>query len=480
MTESVVLACLGGALSLSVAYGATAFINRSLFASIPGVAVTLDVTVFGFAFVCSVLTGIVFGTVPAWLASRADVNQALKESPRGATSSSHHRLRHGLIVGEVAFTVILLAGAGLFLRGLQRFENLDNGWRADGLMTGQLGLQGDRYSTPQQRLLFYQQLEQRLLAIPGVQHVGLSNSLPVFTFNSSGNVFIDGRPDPEPGKAPEAFFEQISLDYFDTLGVRLIAGRPFASTDVADAPQVVIINQAMARQFWPDESPLGKHISRTNRMPLEVIGVVADVSFPASLAAPYTRLQAFRPLAQASTPFVNVTLRTTGDPEQFAAPMRRALADLDSTLALNLVRAAESVVNQGLGNISLLGTLLGAFAALGLALAAIGIYGVTSYSVVQRTPELGIRMALGAGTRDVLVLILSTGVGVIVLGALIGTAGAVAVSRVLSAAIPALPTRDPAALAALILFLVAIALVACFVPAGRAARVDPLVALRHE
>jgi len=480
MTESLVLACLGGALSLLVAYGAVAFINRSLFASLPGTAVTLDFTVFGFAFVCSVLTGVVFGTVPAWLASRVDVNQTLKETPRGATSSSHHRLRYGLIVGEVAFAVILLAGAGLFLRGLQRFENSDYGWRTDGLMTGQLGLLGDRYSTPPQRLLFYQQLEQRLLSIPGVQHVAFSNSMPVFSFNSSGSVWIEGRPEEEPGKEPEAFFEQVSLGYFDTMGVRLIAGRLFASTDAFDRPQVVIINETMARQFWPNESPLGKRLLRTDRTPFEIVGVVSDISFPGSLAEPYTRLQGYRPLAQAPIPFVNVTLRTTSNPEQFATPMRRALAELDSTLALNLVRTAQSVVDQGLGNVSLLGTLLGAFAALGLALAAIGIYGVTSYSVAQRTPELGIRMALGAGTRDVLLLILSGGAGVIALGALIGTAGAIAVARLLSAAIPTLPTRDPIALVALILFLVFVALVACLVPAGRAARVDPLVALRHD
>ena len=300
MTESFVLACLGGALSLLVAYGAIAFINRSLFASLPGTAVTLDFTVFGFAFVCSVLTGVVFGTVPAWLASRADVNQALKESPRGATSSSHHRLRYGLIVGEVAFAVILLAGAGLFLRGLQRFESSTTvGARTD-CMTGQLGLLGDRYSTPPQRRVFFQQLEQRLLAIPGVQHVAFSNSMPVFSFNSSGNVFIEGRPEPEPGKEPEAFFEQVSLGYFDTLGVRLIAGRLFTSTDAFDRPQVVIINETMARQFWPNESPLGKRLSRTDRMPFEVVGVVSDVSFPGSLAEPYTRLQAYRPLAQAA------------------------------------------------------------------------------------------------------------------------------------------------------------------------------------
>jgi len=380
----------------------------------------------------------------------------------------------------VAFAVILLAGAGLFLRGLQRFESLDYGWRADGLMTGQLALQGYRYSTPPQRRIFLEQLEQRLLAIPGVQHVAFSNSMPVFSFNSSGSVFIEGRPEPEPGKEPEAFYEQVSLGYFDTLGVRLTAGRLFTSADTFDRPQVVIINETMARQFWPNESPLGKRLLRTDRMPFEIVGVVSDISFPGSLAEPYTRLQAYRPLAQAPIPFVNVTLRTTGDPEQFATPMRRALAELDSTLALNLVRTAQSVVDQGLGNVSLLGTLLGVFAALGLALAAIGIYGVTSYSVAQRTPELGIRMALGAGTRDVLLLILSTGASVIALGALIGSAGALAVSRVLSSLIPVLPTRDPIALAALILFLVFVALVACFVPAGRAARVDPIVALRHD
>ena len=480
MTESLVLACLGGALSLLVAYGAIAFINRSLFSSLPGTGVTLDLTVFGFAFVSSVLTGIVFGTVPAWLASRVDVNQTLKETPRGATSGSYHRLRYGLIVGEVAFAVILLAGAGLFLRGLQRFESLDYGWRADGLMTGQLALLGDRYSAPPQRRIFLAQLEQRLLAIPGVQHVAFSNSLPVNGFNSSGSVWIEGRPDPEPGKEPEAFVEQVSLDYFDTLGVRLIAGRLFTSTDVFGAQPVVIINQTMARQLWPNESPVGKRLRRTDGMPIEVVGVVTDVNFPGSLAEPYTRLQAYRPLAQAPIQFVYVTLRTTGDPEQFATPMRRALTELDPALALNLVRTAQSFIDQGLGNVSLLGTLLGAFAALGLALAAIGIYGVTSYSVAQRTPELGIRMALGAGTRDVLLLILSGGAGVIALGALIGTAGAIAVARLLSSAIPTLPTRDPIALVALILFLVVVALVACFVPAGRAARVDPLVALRHD
>jgi predicted permease len=480
LTESMLLACLGGLLSLALSYGSIAFINRSLFAFLPGAAVTVDLRVFGFALFASIVTGLAFGTIPAWLASRTDVNHALKESPRGSTGGAHHRLRHALIVGEVAFAVILLTGAGLFVRGLQRFENLDYGWRPDGLLTGSLGL-GQRYATPEQRRAFYQQLEERLRSIPGVQHVALSNSMPVWGFNSSGGVFIEGQPEPEPGKLPEVSFEQVNEDYFEALGLRLISGRTFSSTDIAGSTEVVVINASMARRFWPDENPIGKRFARTfNRAPVEVIGVVSDISFPANLAVPYTRLQAFRPLTQVPGSFLNVTVRTTGAPDDLAQPMRRALFDVDPTLALHRLRSARSLVEEGLSNVSLLATLLGAFAALGLALAAIGIYGVTSYSVVQRTSELGIRMALGAHATDVLWLILSTGVGVIALGALIGSAGAVAVARLLSATIPTLPSRDPLALVALILFLVVVALVACFVPAGRATRVDPLVALRHD
>ncbi|MET0659317.1 MAG: ABC transporter permease, partial [Steroidobacteraceae bacterium] len=481
MTENMLLACVGAALSLVLAYGAIEFINRSLFAFLPGAAVSVDFRVFGFALVASAVTGIACGTVPAWLASRTDVNHALKESPRGSTGVAHHRLRHALIVGEVAFAVILLTGAGLFVRGLERFANRDYGWRPDGLFTGQLNLQNTRYTSPDQRKIFYEQLEERLRAIPGVRQVAISNSLPVWGFNSSGGVFIEGQPEPEPGKLPAVSFEAVSSGYFDTLGLRLIAGRTFEPSDVLGSTEVVIINDTMARQFWPNESPLGKRFRRTaNRPWTEVIGVVSDVSFPANLAESYTRLQAFRPMAQGAVTFVNVTVRTAARPDDLAQPMRQALADLDPTLALHRLRSARSLVDQGLSNVSLLGRLLTTFAALGLALAAIGVYGVTSYSVAQRRSELGIRMALGAQARDVLWLILSRGTAVIALGVLIGSAGAIAMSRLLAATIPTLPTRDPAALTGLILFLVVIALTACFVPAGRATRVDPLVALRHD
>jgi putative ABC transport system permease protein len=483
LTESLVLATVGGVLSLLLALGGIEFINRRLFADLPGARVMLDAGVFGFALFCSVLTGLVFGTVPAWLASRADVNQTLKDNPRGSTAGAHPRLRQALIVGEVAFALILLAGAGLFLRGLQRYTRADPGWRVDGLVTSQLGLRFADYASPALRVSFYQRLEERLAALPGVEQVALSNSLPIWSFNGSGGAVYEGQPEPPPGQRPEVFFEQVSLRYFDTLGVRLLTGRQFNAGDVSGKTEVAIINQALARRFWPNDNAIGKRLSRgapNNPNWLEVVGVVNDVEFPGSLRAPRTLLQVFRPLPQAPVLGVNVLLRHSPATVPSADALRRAVAELDPAQPLHRIRTARSLVDSGLGAISLLGALLGAFAALGLTLAAIGIYGVTSYSVVQRTSEFGIRMALGAQARDVVWLVLANGARLIVLGTSIGVAGAYAVSRLLTATIPTLPTRDPAALAGLTIALVAVALAACYLPAGRATRVDPLVALRHD
>jgi len=319
--------------------------------------------------------------------------------------------------------------------------------------------------------------------MPGVQHVALSNSQAVWGFNSSGGFVVEGRPEPAPGQYPEIFREPVSTGYFETLGIRLISGRTFTSADTADRPAVVIINETTARRFWPNESPIGKRIGSpnpNNRNWQEVVGVVNDVAFPASLGEPYTRLQSFRPLAQSPTDSVNVALRTSAPPESIANALRGAVAELDPALPANQIRTARSLVERSLGSVSLLGSLLGAFAALGLALAALGIYGVISYSVVQRRGEIGIRMALGARTLDVLRLVLGKGARLILLGALLGFGGAYAVSRFLASAIPTLPTRDPAAMGAIALALIAVALAACYLPARRATKVDPMDALRHE
>ncbi|MGH9935995.1 MAG: ABC transporter permease, partial [Blastocatellia bacterium] len=354
LIESLVLSLIGGALSLALAMWGVEFISRRLFSELPGAKVTLDFNVFGFALLCSVLTGLIFGVVPAWLASRADVNQTLRENVRGSSASrSHQRLRSALIVGEVAFALILLTGAGLFLRGLQRFTNLDPGWRVDGLVTAEISLQGANYANNAQRSAFYQRIEERLAALPGVEKVALSSSQPVWGFGSSGGFVVEGRPEPAPGQHPEVFRESVSPRYFDTLGIRLLSGRAFTSADTAGRPAVAIINETMARRFWPNESPIGKRIGGAdpnNRNWQEVVGVASDIGFPASLGEPYTRYQSFLPSAQSSWwRNVNVALRASAAPESLANALRSAVAELDPTLPAHQIRTARSLVNQGLG-----------------------------------------------------------------------------------------------------------------------------------
>ena len=481
-TESMLIALIGGVISLVIALFAVRFISNRLFTDLPGASVPLDYRVFGFAFLLSLVTGVLFGTVPAWFASRADVNLALRENSRGSTAGrSQHRLRHMLIVGEVTFAMVLLAAAGLFLRGLQRFINSDPGWRVDGLVTAAMSLRGDKYKDDKQRVAFLIELENRLRTLPGVEHAALATSHPVFGYNSSNSFLIEGRPEPPPDKYPEMFFEQVSTGYFETLGARLQQGRTFNAADTADHPKVVIINETTARTFWPNESPVGRRFTTGQKKNFyEIVGVVNDLAFPGSLGEPYTRFEAFVPIAQEAPSYVTIALRTSSTADALANSLRNSIAGIDPDLPVYRIRSARAAVDQGLGSISLLGSLLGAFAAVGLILAAIGIYGVVSYTVVHRTGELGIRMALGAQTRDVLWLVLGKGAVLVFLGALLGGLGAYFISRLLIWLIPSLPTRDPLIIAMTALALIAIALIACYIPARRATRVDPLVALRSE
>jgi predicted permease len=278
------------------------------------------------------------------------------------------------------------------------------------------------------------------------------------------------------------FFEPVSVDYFATLGAHLQQGRTFNNSDTADHPKVVIINETTAHNYWPNESPIGHRISNggKKREYYEVVGVVNDLAFPGDLGEPYTRYEAFVPVTQAAPSYLLLSLRTSANPDVLANSLRSMVAGLDPNLPVYRVRSARTAVDQGLGSISLLGSLLGAFAAIGLMLSAIGIYGVVSYTVVQRTGELGIRMALGAQTRDVLWLVLGNGAVLVVTGALLGGLGAYGVSRLLISLIPSLPTRDPLILPIAAFALIAVALLACYIPARRATRVDPLVALKSE
>ena len=483
LTESGAVAVAGALASFLVARAVVEFVNSRLFVDLPLARVSLDLRVFAFTLACAVVTGLLFGAVPALLASRADVKQTLSDRPRGSTLASHSRFRQALIVSEVAFALVLLSGSGLFLRGLQRFAQRDPGWRVDGLLTAQLGFRGSNYTTPAQWLAFFKTYEERIRALPGVVDVAISGSQPVGGFISSGPMIAEGQPEPAPGHYPDVVSEPVSLRYFQTFGIRLVSGRLFDAGDTADTPKVIVVSEQTARQFWPNENPLGKRLSYPGENPRQwrqVVGVVTDVGLPGNLAEPYTRLESFLPLAQLPFGVVNITVRTTLRPESLIEPMRRLTAELIPASPLNRLRTARALVDQSLGGTVLFASLLGGFAVLGLALAAIGIYGVTSYSVAQRTGEIGIRMALGARAGDVLRLVLQRGTGLILLGVSLGTFGAYGIARVLLSMIPTLPARDPMTPIALGMALVSVALLACYLPARRASKLEPAVALRHE
>src|SRR5262245_22993513 len=330
LTESLLLALLGGALGLLLAVWVSALLGRRLDI---GVAVPLDSTVMGFTTLITLLTGLAFGTVPAWLGSRTDVNEALKQSSRGTTAhGSHNCLRHALIVAEVALALVLLSGAGLFINGLYRFTNSDPGWRVEGLLTGFVNLPDKKYGTDDSRRRYYERLQARLAALPGVEHAALSWRLPLWGFPIRGGFVVEGQPAPPPGEGPVLSINRVTPGYFDTLGMQLIEGRDFTTADTTNSSSIVIINDTMARRFWPGESAIGKrfgHLDSTITW-REIVGVVSDVRFAANLLGePETRYQMYELLRQQPGAEAAITLRGAVPPETLENAVRRALAEID-------------------------------------------------------------------------------------------------------------------------------------------------------
>lgn len=488
LTESLLLAFTGGIFGIVLALWCNSVLGKQIIvAGQSGLALPLDLSVLVFALAISILTGVAFGLAPAWTASRTEVSQNLKQSARSATPDrSQHRLRYALIVAEIAMALVLLTGAGLFLGGLHRFTHRDPGWRVEGLLTGHITLPNSRYARNNGRQIFFERLIERLAALPGVELAALAWSLPIEGFSSTRRVVMDGQPEPPTGQEPLAYYQGISPGYFETLGIRLLQGRAFASTDNGtNSPAVVIINETMARAFWPSESPLGKRLAFNQPQTgfergIEVVGVVRDVRFSANLAQPETRLQAYRPIAQAVQTHVSVVIRCSTRPDALTGPFRRAVSELDAQLPVYEISTARQAGEHLLANYSLISKLLGGFALLGLLLAALGIYGVIANFVGERIGEIGIRFALGAQTRDVLWLVLRLGLRLGFAGLWIGLLGAYATERMLLSAVPELPSPDAIVFSAIALILIAVALLACWLPALRAAKVDPIVALRHE
>lgn len=483
LTESVVLSVAGGVLGLVLASWITYALGRMVvIGDNTHMAFLLDRPVFWFALMVSLATGVVFGSLPAWVASRTDVNSALKRQTRGSTGNrSQHRLRQALIVGEVALALTLLSGAGFFLRGLHRFMLRDFGWDTSGLLTGRVTLPSSRYPDDAARRRFAEKLEARLATLPGVSHFAVGSAIPITSFGSSGGVIVAGRPRPIPGREPLVYFDVVSPDYFATLRITLVAGRLFPRDLRPDSQQVVIINQAMARKLWPGQNPIGQRISFSADHPQweQVIGVVRDVAFAANFGTPDTRLQAYRPLVLQPWGHLTIVLRANA-PATLAGPLRRLVAGLDPDLPVANLWTVHAAMSHYQHNFRVVDRLLSGFALLGLLLSALGLYSVISHLVIQRLPEFGIRIALGAPPRTVLWLVLGSGLRLVAVGCVVGLVGAFGLLHLLSAILPAVPGQDLVAPFLVVAGIATIAALACLLPARRATRVDPMIALRAE
>jgi putative ABC transport system permease protein len=457
---------------------------RIVLGDLAGLRIPMDGAVLGYTLDLTVLTGLLFGVVPAWQASRPDLNEALKGGGRGASASRpRRRWRSVLVIAEVALALILLSSAGLFLRAMDRFLRLDPGFRPDHQLTMQLGLPEEKYTGAQERISGYRRVFEQLGALPGVEGVGAVTSLPILGTGPNGAFAIAGRPRPEPGNLPQAKWDMVNPQFFATLGLTVKQGRALTKADHENAPPVAVINETMARRFWPGESPVGQRFSRGDPDRndwVEIVGVVSDVRYPGDYARSDVRPQIYESLWQRPRGGTAVVLRTKVRPESLVEAARQAVASIDPDLPIFDVVTFERAVKREMANYLLSAQLLAGFALLGLVLAGIGIYGVVSHSVAQRTNELGIRLALGAQPADLLRLVVRQTTGLVLVGVTAGLAGAFMVSLAIRGLLYGIGAFDPPTFGTALAVLAATALLACYLPARRAARVDPVVALRNE
>jgi putative ABC transport system permease protein len=482
LTESLMLALAGGVAGLLLALWGVALLTRLLPQEFPRLGeIRLDWRVVGFTFVASVLTGILFGLAPALQISKADVQEALKESGRGASGSRrHNRLRSLLIVGEVALSVVLLVGAGLLFRSFLQLQSVNTGFTSEQVLTMRLSPAGSNYRRDADYIAFYDQTLQRISAIPGVAAVGAINTLPLAKGPQAG-FRIEGRPPLTTDKWPGGNYRCVSTDYFRAMKIAVVQGRGFTDRDTETAPRVVMINEALAARDFPNENPIGKRISLGNdAQPIwwEIVGVVANVR---SLELREAAAPEFY-LSSLQDSFANmfVVVQTSVEPTAVAASVRNAAAEVDKTAAVSDVTTMDHIVSAAVTQPRFNVFLLGLFSGIALLLSAAGIYGVTAYSVTQRTHEFGIRLALGAQVGDVLKMIVRQGMVLISAGIVVGLLVSFALTRLLRTLLFGVSVTDPLTFVAITFLLALVALVACYIPARRATKVDPLVALRYE
>lgn len=488
LTESVLLSALGGAGGLLLALWGVYLLVAFGPSELPRAKeIAVDGRVLGFTLAISMLTGLIFGTVPALQASRPDLNEALKESGRSATSSAgRRRLRSLLVVSEIALSLVLLVGAGLMLRSFLKLQAVNPGFNPQNLLTVEVSLSGPDYQKDAPIIAFYDQLLEKIRALPGVQSVATRSYVPIALDEDYAylSFTIEGRV-PDPSNRPVAFYNAVSPDLFHTMEIPVLKGRPFDAHDVMTARNVIIINETLARRYFPGEDPIGKRMTLNDETPnpkeedwATIVGVVKDTK-PRELNRE-SPAEMYMPFAQDSHRSMALMIRTLNNPKSVVAAVRREVQALDPSLPVYSVRTMESVISESIATPRFRTSLLGVFAVVALILAMVGIYGVMSYAVTQRTHEIGIRMAVGARGRDVLRMIVGNGMRLALTGLVIGLTGAWAVTRFMKSLLFGVPATDLFTFGMVSILLLVVALLACYAPARRATRVDPLVALRYE
>jgi predicted permease len=485
LTESTLLSLLGGALGILLAWAALRGIRTATALDLPRSSeIHLDLGVLSFALALSLLTGILFGLAPALSAFRRDLAAVLRGNLATPRGRFRRRLATGprglLVAGQVALSLVLLVSAGLLLQTLAHLYRVDPGFRADHVLTMSVSLAPAQYDTDAKRASFYQQLVERVESIPGVEHAGVTFTLPATDWAGTP-IQITGRPEPPLNQRPIAVVQQITPDYFSTLGIPLKRGRDFTIGDNAGAPSVAIIDEGLARLFWPQyprgESPIGQHLLvGSHRQPIEIVGIAAAVHQSGRDTDPMPGF--YLPNAQSPQQAAILALRTKSDPATFADAVRRQVLALDHNQPISEIKTLSAVLDASENQRRLMFSLLGAFSIVATLLAVLGLYSVISYSVVERTREIAIRQALGAQRGSILALVLRQGLGLAIFGIVLGIAGAAGITRLLNSMLFGVKAIDPVTftLAAALFLIVAFA--ATYIPARRAAAVEPMAALR--
>jgi putative ABC transport system permease protein len=479
ITESLLLAITGGALgALLATWGLEVLVNLSEGSIPPTANVKINATVLAFTFLISLVTGLLFGLAPALRAVKGNLIDSLKDGARGAGEGPMpNRTRNLLVVFESAIAVMLLIGAGLLVRSLIALQNVDPGFDANNVLTLRLDLPRQKYDTPEKTTNFFGELERRVAGLPGVEAVGFTGELPLSGLGSDLPFNVEGRPPVVANQGLGAEWRRVNKNIFSALRIPLLRGRNFTDQEVRQSAKVVIVSQQLVDSVFPNEEPLGKRLLLAiGPEPFEIIGIVGDIRH-GSLAVNPSPTMYTPTLARGH---VTLAIRTQGDPLSVVGSVRKEVQTLDRDQPIAEVRTMNDWVATSVATPRYRTTLLALFAALAMILAATGIYGVMSYSVAQRTHEIGVRMALGARQLDVLSMVVRQGMVLTLVGVALGLAGAFALTRVMSSLLFGVTEKDPVTFGVVAALLIAVAFLACFVPARRATKVDPLVALRYE